>query len=136
MYRDADLLELEADITAGLWRGQARAYVAVSNITAFTTVLEQFADGVAPVAEFVAGADTGIGLIGLRFYRVNRSGHIACHVRLASGDVPTDHRPEQVWRLEVEVRAECWVVGQFARQVAEVARVMSGRATLAITTEQ
>ena len=79
-----------------------------------------------------AGVDNGIGLIALRFYRIDRSGHIAGHATLASGGVPTDHRPEQVSRLAVEFRAEAWGVAQFARQLAELARTQEGRASLVI----
>ncbi|MBX9582769.1 MAG: hypothetical protein K2X87_20885 [Gemmataceae bacterium] len=132
VYGDVDILELEAIIHTGLWRGRVRAYTVADGIAAFAAALERFTDGAAPVAEFMAGADTGIGLIGLRFYRVDRSGHIACHVRLLSGDLATDHRPEQMWRMEVEVGAEAWAVVQFTRQLAELARVEAGRATLAI----
>ena len=53
-------------------------------------------------------------------------------MRLVSGDLPSDHRPEQGWRLEVEGGAEAWAVVPFARQLAEMARVEAGRATLAI----
>lgn len=109
-----------------------RAYTVPQDIAAFAAALQRFVDGSAASADFEAGADTGIGLIGLRFYRVDRSGHIACHVRLVSGDMANEHRPEQVSRLAVEVGSETWAVVQFAWQLAEVARVESGRATIAI----
>jgi hypothetical protein len=78
------------------------------------------------------GADNGIGLIALRFYRFDRAGHIACHARLASGGVPTDHRPEQVSQFAVEVGVEAGAVDRFARQLGELARARSGRALLSV----
>lgn len=97
----------------------------------FADALLRFVDGGSP-AEFEAGADNGIGLIALRFYRIDRSGHIAGHARLASGHVPTGGRPEQISRLAVEFGAEAWAVGQFAQHLLELARTQKGRATFKI----
>ncbi len=131
VYVDEPLIELAATVGAGHWRGRATAYTVPAEVRRFADALLQFADGGPPVA-FEAGADNGIGLIALRFYRIDRSGHIACHGQLASGRVPTEHRPEQVSRLAVEFGAEAWAVDRFARQLAELARAQKGRAVLAI----
>lgn len=131
VYVDEHLIELAAVVGAGYWRGRATAYTVPADVARFADALLRFADG-GPPAEFQAGADTGIGLIGLRLYHTDRSGHIACHARLASGNVPTVHRPEQVSELAVEFGAEAWAVEQFARQLAEMARTQAGQASLAI----
>jgi hypothetical protein len=134
VYVDEHLIELAATVGAGHWRGRATAYTVPTDVSRFADALLQFADG-GPTAEFEAGADNGIGLIALRFYRIDRSGHIAGHARLASGGIPTDHRPERISRLAVEFGAEVWAVAQFARQLAELARTQNGRASLAIEGE-
>jgi hypothetical protein len=132
VYVDDDLTELEATVGAGYWSGRARAYTVPQDIATFASALQQFGSGASAGAEFVAGADTGIGLIALRFYRVDRSGHIACHVRLVTGRLPGDHRPEEVSRLSVEVRAEGAAVDRFARQLSELARTQAGQAVLSL----
>ena len=132
VYVDEDLVELEAVVRAGPWRGQAQAYTVPQDIATFVAALKRFAAGEARTADFTVGADSGIGLIALRFYRIDRAGHIVCHARLASGRVPTDHRPEQVAQLAVEVGAEAEAVARFGRQLEELARVCSGRACLAV----
>jgi hypothetical protein len=132
VYADEHLVQLEAIVEVGHWRRRARAYTMTQDIAELADALVRFADGTIAEAEFAAGADNGIGLIGVRFYRIDRAGHIACHARLASGDVRTDHRPEQVSRLAIEFGAEAWGVGKFAAQLAEMARTQSGRASLAI----
>jgi hypothetical protein len=131
VYVDGDLTELAATVNAGHWRGRATAYTVPADVSVFADALLRFAEG-GPTAVFEAGVDNGNGLIALRFYRIDRSGHIAGHATLASGGVPTDHRPEQVSRLAVEFRAEAWGVAQFARQLAELARTQEGRASLVI----
>ncbi|MBX7106344.1 MAG: hypothetical protein K1X57_19860 [Gemmataceae bacterium] len=131
VYVDEHLIELAATIGAGHWCGRATAYTVPAEVTRFADALLRFVVG-GPPAAFEAGAETGIGLIGLRFYRSDRAGHIACHARLALGGVPTEHRPEQVSRLAVEFGAEAWAVEQFAQQLAEIARTQAGRADLAI----
>jgi hypothetical protein len=132
VYADEHLIELEAFVSAGHWRGRARAYSVPQDIATFAYDLQRFSSGTVTAAEFTAGADNGIGLIALRFYRIDRSGHIACHARLASGGVPTDHRPEQVSQLAVEIGAEAGAVQQFSGQLASLARTLSGRVTLAV----
>lgn len=131
VYVDEHLIELAAWIGAGHWRGRATAYTIPYDIARFADALLLFAGG-GPSAAFEAGAETGIGLIGLRFYRIDRAGHIACHARLALGGVPTEHRPEQVSRLAIEFGAEAWAVEQFARQIAEIAHTQAGQASLTI----
>jgi hypothetical protein len=132
VYVDEHLIELEAVVHAGDWCGRARAYTVPPDIATFAVALQQFGSGGSSGAEFAAGADTGIGLIALRFYRVDRAGHIACHVRLATGGLPTGHRPEEVFRLSIEVRAEASAVDRFARQLSELARTRAGRAALSL----
>lgn len=102
-----------------------------ADLARFADALLRFADGGPPV-EFEAGTGAGIGLIGLRFYHIDRAGHIACHTRLALSGVRTERRPEQVSRLEVEFGAEAWAVEQFARRLAEIARTQEGQASLVI----
>ncbi len=129
VYVDGDLTELEANIQAGHWSGRTCAYTAPQDIADFARALQFFADGVSDEAQFVAGTDNGIGLIAFRFYRVDRAGHIAWHIRLASG-VPTNHRPEEIFRLSIEVYTESWAVGGFARQLHELGRTQKGQALL------
>jgi hypothetical protein len=131
VYVDEHLIELEAEVRAGHWSGQARAYTVPENIGAFGIVLKRFADAVDAVAEFEAGADTGIGLIAMRFYREDRAGHIACHVRLATHP-PKDCRPEEVFRLSIELQTEAGAVVQFARQISEMAKARGGQALLQV----
>jgi hypothetical protein len=131
VYVDDDLIELDGVVGAGDWRGRATAYSGPTEIGQFADALLQFASGGA-TAVFEAGADTGIGLIALRFYRTDRSGHIACYARLASGTLPNEHRPEEVSCLSVEFAAEAWAVEQFARQLTNMADTKAGRATMAI----
>lgn len=130
---DEHLIELAAFVRTGYWQGRATAYTVISDVTRFADALLRFADGESS-ATFEAGADTGIGLIALRFHRIDRSGHIACHVRLVRS-VPTHHRPEEVSRLEVEFNTEAWAVIRLAQQLAELARTQAGKALLTLESE-
>ena len=135
VYVNEHLIELAATVGEGNWRGRTTAYTVPADVNSFADALLKFADG-GSTAAFEAGADNGIGLItAFRFYRIDGAGHIACHVQLATGPVPTEHRPEQVSRLAVEFGAETWAVSQFARQLAELARTQKGHASLSIEVE-
>jgi hypothetical protein len=132
VYVDEHLIEMEAVVGTGQWCGRATAYTVPQDIAAFAVALQRFSGGATAGAEFAAGADTGIGLISLRFYRVDRAGHIACHVRLATGLLPTHHRPEEVSHLSIEVRPEASAVDRFAREIGELARAQAGHALLTL----
>jgi hypothetical protein len=134
VYVDEHLMELEATVCTGDWRGRAKTYTVPTDVAAFAAALQRFADGAAGAAEFTAGAGTGIGLIALRFYRIDRAGHIAGHASLATDDVATDHRPEQISRLAVEFGAEAWPLSQFAAELGELAATQSGRVSMTIST--
>jgi hypothetical protein len=133
VYVDEHLIELEAVVNAGHWRGRARAYTVFKDIAGFAIALQKFAEGTIAEAEFVGGKDNGIGFIAMRFYRIDRAGHIALHIRLATGHMPP--RSEQVSRLALEVSAEARGVGQFAQQLRNLGGANSGRACLAIETD-
>ena len=131
IYVDEHLMQLEAVAGVGCWRGSSRAYTVPKDISTFAKALHHFVNG-GPPAGFVAGEDNGIGLIQLRFYHIDRAKHIACHIRLATGGLNTDHRVEEVSQLAIEVRAEAWAVDQFAGQLKILAHECTGRAVLAI----
>ncbi len=128
VYEDQDMVELAAVVATSLWRGQAPAYAVPDEIIAFAADLQRFVDGELATAEFSAGTDNGIGLIVLQLYRIDRSGHIACHCRLAAKGDPAD----RLSRLEVEVRTGSWAVLQFARQLVNIVCTHSGKAILKI----
>ena len=131
VWSDDQMIELEAFVNVGHWRGQARAYTTPPQVVSFSEALVQFTEG-GSSTELVAGSDNGSGMIGLRFYRIDRAGHIAGYVRLASDGHTFDHRPEQVSRLEVEFRVEAWALCEFARKLAQIVHDKLGRASLMI----
>ena len=134
VYEDEDVIQIEAVVRGGEWRGRAKAYTVPTELHLFAERLLAFAAGKSASADFNVGEDNGIGLIVLRFYRVDRSGHTACHVRLASGDVSMGHRPEEVFRLSLELHAETWAIERFARQLSVLASTQSGKAILDVQT--
>ena len=132
VYIDEHLIELQATVTVGKWGGQAQAYTTVNDLLAFVTKLEPFAESLTSEPAFVAGAENGIGLVALRFYTIDRAGHAACRVQLASQTV-TDHHREEVFKLTMEARLERMAIVRFTQAVRRMAESRTGRAVL--TTE-
>jgi hypothetical protein len=123
-----DLVEIEARVLSGDWSGVTCVYASPSLLAEGARGL--LAWTLSPREEFIlaAGADTGIGWFQLRCYAVDRAGHLACHVNLATS--ANGDRPEQVWRLSLEIPAETASVERFARQLIAVAETLIGEATL------
>jgi hypothetical protein len=129
VYHDEHLIQLECRVAVDGWSGVARAYSTQEALGNLADVLEQFGQALRPPADWEEGDDTGTGLIALRFYTIDRFGHVGCQVRLASV-TPTEHRPEQVWRFAAEVSTEPGLVVAFAGQLKRVARELHGQAIL------
>jgi hypothetical protein len=131
VWEDQDLIQLQTRVIASGWSGIAKAYAVAEDILAFADSLEQFTRTLKSPASFVAGEENGIGFLSLRFYRYDRSGHIACHVRLASDSV-TGGRPEEVFKLAIEVKTEAAAIDPFVRGLMKLAYERRGEAVLTI----
>jgi hypothetical protein len=133
VYEDLpDLIEVEARIVFGDWSAVTRAYTGPSSLAKDARGLLAWSQR--PVGEFSleAGADTGIGWAHLRWYPIDRAGHLACHVRLATQAIRD--RPEVVRRLALEVPVEAFSVERFARQLLAVSETLTGEAVLSLVT--
>ena len=118
IYEDApDLLEIETRVHSYSWQGVARAYAATESLRQQAVALDTWCKHLTGEAVIEAGADTGVGWILIRFYRADSAGQVLCHVTLATGGVVANHRPEQVWRLSLEIPTEVDLVEQFARSL-------------------
>src|SRR4051812_16978883 len=126
---DEHLIQVECRVAVGGWSAVARAYTTPDELRALASAAGQFAEALRGPVEWEAGADNGIGLIGLRLYTIDRAGHIRCHVRLAS-DAPTSARPEEIWRFAAELPTEPGQVTAFARLLGGVAEDLRGQAVL------
>jgi hypothetical protein len=131
VYHDEHLIELRCRVAFNGWVAIARAYTTQGELRQFAASTKQFGETLKGPAELDAGDDNGGGLVALRFYVINRAGHIRCHVRLALGHVPTDHRPEEVWQCAIELPTEAGLVLNFGNQLKNVAKTLSGTAELA-----
>ena len=130
VYEDLpDLIEIEARVHSGGWSGVTRAYTHPASLAEEARGL--LAWTARPRDEFSldVGADTGIGGLRLRWYPVDRAGHLACHIQVATRE--TGGRPEEVWRLSLEMPTEAASVERFARQLVAAAETLTGEARLA-----
>jgi hypothetical protein len=130
VYEDLpDLIEVEARVAAYGWSGITCAYASPQALGKAARDLLSWTER--PVEELAleAGADNGIGWLSLRWYAINRAGHLACQVRMATRADNSD-TPEDVWRLSLEFRTERSMVERFARQLASLADTQAGEAVL------
>ena len=135
IYEDApDLIEIEARVSSYSWNGLARAYAATEMFREQAAALETWCKHLNGEAVIEAGADTGIGWVMLRFSRADMAGHVLCRVTLATGGVTSDHRPEDVWRLALDMPTEIGLVEQFARAMQSAIRTPGSAALLQGTT--
>jgi hypothetical protein len=131
IYEDLpDLIEVETRIIFGDWSAVACAYTSPASLAGKARGLLAWSQSLVGEFSVEAGADTGIGWAHLRWYEVDRAGHLACHVRLASRDF--EKRPPSVRRLALEVPVEPFSVELFARQLIKMVETLTGEAVLSI----
>jgi hypothetical protein len=129
VYEDMpDLIQIEARVTLDDWSGVARSYTGSQLLRESAGKLATWCQR--PVSDFLlqSGADTGIGWLCLRWYPVDKAGHLMCHIQLASSS--GESRPEAVRRLSLEMPTEPGLVENFARQLASLAQTLKGEAVL------
>lgn len=129
MHEDPHLIEVEVRVVAGDWSGTTRAYTTSDSLGEGARGLLAWAARPHDQFALEAGADTGIGWVSLRWYTIDRSGHLVCHVRIATAEESS--RPEGVRRLALEFPTELGLVERFARQLASLAESDTGEAVLA-----
>src|SRR5262245_11821636 len=128
-YRDEHLLELRTRFATAEWCGSATAYTDKQSLFEFSSALVEFSRKPDRSVELEAGNDDGVGYLSLRFYAIDALAHIGCHLRLAT-TAETRHRPEEIWKLSIELRTELGSVESFARALALMAESGSGAARL------
>ena len=125
---DGYLLGVKAAVAVGHWAGKAEAWTYAAALQKFASELMTFVENPKGEVAFVAGDPKIPGAITLRFYPIDRSKHLVCHVRLASD--PQGDRPETIWRLEIEPPVETMAILRFAREIQTMAERLDGRAVL------
>jgi hypothetical protein len=131
VYEDLpDLIELGVSVRCGEWSAHSKAY---TGPTAFADEAQRLLSWVSSPTDPIrieAGADTGIGWMVLKFYTVDRAGHVRCAVSLATGGQPRDARPESTWRFGTEMPTELGLVERFARECIALSTDFSQEARL------
>ncbi|HUE74153.1 MAG TPA: hypothetical protein VMP01_24945 [Pirellulaceae bacterium] len=117
VYEDLpDLIQLGVLVRSGEWSAHCRAY---AGPTAFADEAQRLLAWVSsPIVpmRIEAGADNGIGWMLLKFYTIDRAGHVRCAVSLATGREDSDARTESTWRFSIEMPTELGLVERFARE--------------------
>jgi hypothetical protein len=129
IWHDECLLELEALVEYSGFRGRSTAYTEPQVIAEFADALMAFDAKREGGPTFEAGFSDGSKALHMRVYECDRAGHLAMHMHMTT-DAPGGHRPEEIWRLDIELKTEAQSLVCFARELRELARTQSGEAFL------
>ena len=129
VYEDfPHFMQFEARIVAGDWSGITWADHDPESVSESARDLLAWTASPLEGFGFEFGTAAGQGWLSLRFYQIDRAGHVACHLQLATKVEPS--RPEGVRRLALEFSTEPALVERFARQLAALAETLTGEAIL------
>ena len=131
IYRDPpDLMQLEVLVQYEGWAARSTVYASPHGFANDCERLSRWTKSLSEPLIIEAGADTGIGWLKLDFYTVDRVGHVACAVNLATGNQPTEARPAQTRRMAIEIPTEPALIEQFARACISLGKQLDGQAKL------
>ena len=107
IWRDDDMIELECTVAYGGYRGVSTCYTIAEDVIEFADALDSLAKTGDGHATFDSGLEDGSKRIALRAYTIDLAGHLAIHVVMATDGYA--RRPEQVWRISLEMKTESWL---------------------------
>jgi hypothetical protein len=117
IYEDLpDLIELRVRVRHGEWAAVSTAYASPSFLTEDCKTILRWVEAPTEPLTIEAGADTGIGWMVLKFYRIDSAGHARCAITLASGYNSRKSRPSETSRFMIELPTELGLVERFARE--------------------
>jgi hypothetical protein len=125
-----DMIQLGVVVQYRGWSASSYAYDSPSRFAEQSHDLLAWVSSPDKAVQIDAGADTGIGWMVLTFYTVDQLGHARCAIKLASDPLRRDARPEETWRMAVEVKTELGLIERFARECIAMTTDFSGEATL------
>ena len=130
VWIDEDMIELACSLAYGSFAGESTCYTTSPQLHDFADTLRRFSLAAEGQPTFESGLGDGSKACDLRAYSIDKAGHMALHVRLATDRL--SGRPESVARVELEIPVEAWSLSQFADQLRDVARTKAGEAFLAV----
>ncbi|MCA9285736.1 MAG: hypothetical protein KDA22_10995 [Phycisphaerales bacterium] len=130
VYDDVHLIEIETKLAVPEWSAVSRAYTTPSDVFEQVERLRSWCSYRTGEVRIEFGADTRIGWTCLRFYPIDKAGHVVCQLRLASGHVPSDGRDEEVSRVSIEMHTEPGLIQRFIAELRHLAESLEGEAVL------
>ena len=116
VYRDPpDLIELEASLRTGRWRGVVTAYVLPISLRTNAVDLVAWSRDPQRHFEIDAGIPNASGMLALSFVPRDQSGHLECGISMDTS--PLGRRDPDRWRLSLSIRTEPGLVERFAKQL-------------------
>jgi predicted glycoside hydrolase/deacetylase ChbG (UPF0249 family) len=130
VYDDDDLIEIEICPSVKGWTAAARVYASAQQTAESARPLREWVSRpVQPFALDIGGVNGVNGWACLRFYIIDKSGHVTCHLQLASM-VLDEPQEEDTWRLSLEMRTEPALIDSFVQELESMAADRAGEAVL------
>jgi hypothetical protein len=128
IWVDAHLVELACNLAYGKFVGESTCYTTSPRLHDFSDALSQFSLTADGQPTFDSGLRDGSKACDLRAYTIDRAGHMAIHVKMATEELTAR---KSIARLELEMPVEAWSLSRFAGQLRQIAVNEAGEAFLA-----
>ena len=129
IWDDPDMIELDVHVSNGYYTGETQVYTTEKEIIELRKELEGFPKTDDHRVEFSAGTRDSYAFLSLRVYAFGGRGTCAIHVCLES-NVPTDFRPEEKFKIQLEMKFEPAALDRFLPQLERISHAHKSVATL------
>lgn len=129
IWDDPDMIELDVHVSNGNYIGDTQVYTTEKEIIELREELEGFPRTADHRVEFSAGSRDSYAYFAVSFYSFGGRGTCAIHVSLES-NVPTDFRPEEKFKIQLEMKFEPAALDRFLPQLERISQTHKSVATL------
>ena len=129
IWDDPDMIEIDVRVFNGAYAGESQVYTVQQDILRFKEELEGFPKSDDQTAYFSAGKRDSYAFLSIRAYAFGGRGTCAIHVCMES-NVPTHYRPEEKFKIELEMKFEPAALDRFLPQLERVAHDHGSKALL------
>lgn len=128
IWNDEHMFELKVIVSNNIFSGETEVYDQYERISEFAEKLVDYPKG-NKILFYEAGKKDSYSYFSMKYYPIDKSGHIGVEINIES-NVPTFYRPEEKYKLKLEIVVEPSAIDTFQKELLHLAKNEDGTAIL------
>ncbi|MFN5308813.1 MAG: hypothetical protein ACK5C0_05105 [Candidatus Kapaibacterium sp.] len=128
IWNDEHIFELKVIVSNNIFSGETEVYDQYERISEFAKKLVDYPKD-NKILFYEAGKKDSYSYFSMKYYPIDKSGHIGVEINIES-NVPTFYRPEEKYKLKLEIVVEPSAIDTFQKELLHLAKNEDGTAIL------